>query len=141
MQCDKRNNYRRKVKEEKAAKTGGEGEEGDVSVDGVKDGNTSTITNGDAGVDEDGERPIKKLKAENGDAVLPDAGDDADDDGGEDEDDNDEDGEDGEDDGGEDDVPDEEESDEEDQPMEDALEEQSRRGSMRDEALDDPDSE
>ncbi|KAK4508456.1 hypothetical protein PRZ48_002195 [Zasmidium cellare] len=141
-QCDKRNTYRRKVKEEKAAATAtapkdGEGEgEGDSSLPG------EATTNGHAREEDGAEPPSKKLKRENGDAVLPDADEvDDDDDAGDDVDDNEED----DDDAVDDDVDDEEDDEGGDETMEDALEEQDDEGEERsgvvDEALDGDDSD
>lgn len=69
VQCDKRNTYRRKVKEEKAAAaTVTEGD--DASKDGDVMESTNGVLNGhDGGDDED--RPAKKLKAEDGSALAP----------------------------------------------------------------------
>ena len=142
-QCDKRNTYRRKVKEEKAAAAAKDGTDADVSMFS-KDGETAKSAEDGAvnreGGDEDAERPAKKLKGENGSAAAPDMADDVDDEDGDDEQEAEENDDDADEDGAEDDVPDEE-SDDEDQTMEDALEEQPDRSEMRDEALDDPDSD
>ena len=74
MQSDKRNTYRRKIKEEKAITTG---TEADANGDnGSKDKSTTDATNGDASAHTDGEdaeRPFKKFKAQNGAALAPDA--------------------------------------------------------------------
>ncbi|KAF2209671.1 hypothetical protein CERZMDRAFT_69809 [Cercospora zeae-maydis SCOH1-5] len=144
-QCDKRNTYRRKVKADKDAATEKPTGEGGTSAS-AKDGEeTGTATNGTSNADaeDDTDRPAKKLKTENGAATLP-SGDDemGDDDGDDEQDANDQDDdEEDEDEGAEDDVPDEEES-EDDQPMEDALEEQVEvAGRIRDEALDQSDSD
>ncbi|SMQ46865.1 unnamed protein product [Zymoseptoria tritici ST99CH_3D7] len=142
IQCDKRNTYRKKVKEEKAAATqeGGEG--------GSKDGGSTNGTNSDPIVltdrtepDDGGERPAKKMKGEGGEAVQADQdGDDADDDEGDDDQDGDDQDDEG-DDGGADSEVDEENDESGDDTMEDALEEIEERGELRDEALDEPDSD
>ncbi|CAK1356131.1 DNA polymerase epsilon subunit D [Cercospora beticola] len=144
-QCDKRNTYRRKVKADKDAATDkptGEGETSEIAKDGEA---TAATTNGasNAGAEDETDRPAKKLKAENGAAVTPGGDEDmVDDDGDDEQDANDQDDEEEDDEeGAEDEVPDEEES-EDDQPMEDALEEQVEdAGGIRDEALDQSDSD
>lgn len=83
IQSDKRNTYRRKVKEGKAATNTEEGEGGEARTDageGVDDSG-ATFANGHADGDAgegDVDRPTKKFKAEDGTAVNPDG------DGGED---------------------------------------------------------
>merc|ERR1712070_1055145 len=71
VQCDKRNTYRRKVKEEKKA---GEGTT-ENDIEASRDGEDLPITNGVNGHGEtdDTERPMKKFKGEGGQAVAPDA--------------------------------------------------------------------
>ena len=71
-QCDKRNTYRRKVKEEKAAAAERS------APDAPDDPDTATGANGAVnghaeGEGEDEDRPAKKFKAEDGSAVAPDA--------------------------------------------------------------------
>ncbi|EMF17729.1 histone-fold-containing protein [Sphaerulina musiva SO2202] len=159
MQCDKRNTYRRKVKADKdaaAEKEPGEGDTSEVAKDGEA---PASATNGSAasksanGNDNNVGRPTKKLKGENGTAVPKadaEMRDDDDDDNDDEDDDNDEDDDEqdaheqeedeGEDGAEDEDVADEEES--QDEQMVDALEEQDEDASgMRDEALDDPDSD
>ncbi|EME89177.1 uncharacterized protein MYCFIDRAFT_185572 [Pseudocercospora fijiensis CIRAD86] len=142
-QCDKRNTYRRKVKEEKAAAAAKDGTDADVSMIS-KDGEAAKSAEDGAvnheGDDEDAGRPAKKLKGANGSAAAPQMSDDVDDDDGDDEQEAEDNDDDADEDGAEDDVPDEE-SDDGDQTMEDALEEQPDRRALRDEALDDPDSD
>jgi len=141
IQCDKRNSYRRKVKEEKAAQSAN-GESKDPSANGDAANADDASANGhDDG--EDGEdRPAKKMKRENGDAEAVDL-DDADDEegnGGVDLDDHvdeDEEGEGGED----DDVEDVEEDDGHDETLDETMGEVDERGEERDEALDEPDSD
>ncbi|KAF2162344.1 hypothetical protein M409DRAFT_69233 [Zasmidium cellare ATCC 36951] len=146
-QCDKRNTYRRKVKEEKAAAAAkdGDGEgEGDSTLPlDPNEPTNGTTANGHTREEDGVEPPSKKLKRENGDSTIPLDADDADDDddGGDDA--NDQDDEDDE--AVDDDVDDEEDDDGVDETMEDALEEQEEeaeeRSGMVDEALDDPDSD
>lgn len=70
VQCDKRNTYRRKVKEEKAAAAAVvDGD--DISKDGNPMEATNGIVNGHDGADDE-DRPAKKLKAEDGSAIAPD---------------------------------------------------------------------
>jgi len=141
-QCDKRNTYRRKVKEEKAAVVPpgeGEGEaESNVTVDGVPEA-TNGATNGHAHVDDDDERPAKKFKGEGGEALAPDAdlADDLDEDGQQDGDD------DVDEDDGVDDVDDADEDEAQNESMDDPLDdmEAELRFESGDEALDEPDSE
>ena len=144
-QCDKRNTYRRRVKEEKAASA--PNEDGDAAADAVPsvialNGIGAAVTNGHEESGE-GERPVKKFKGEAGLPVVADAeaGDDEtfddaqdnDDQAGDDEDDEVEDDE------VEDDVQDD---DGQDETMDDAAERLDEQpGGMRDEALDDPDSD
>ena len=75
MQCDKRNTYRKKVKEEKAAAAPKDGDETtkEGSAEEGADGQLNGELNGHANDDEDMERPFKKFKAQNGAAVAPDA--------------------------------------------------------------------
>ncbi|KAK4634720.1 DNA polymerase epsilon subunit D [Fulvia fulva] len=147
IQCDKRNTYRRKVKEEKAKDAPPEGEgdaEGAASGVASKDGEVVPGANGTANGHadiEDGERPVKKLKGDAGVAMAPGADDADDEDMADDQDADANDDEEA----ADDDVEDE---DDEDQTMEDALEEQEpedddddERGELRDEALDEPDSD
>ena len=72
MQCDKRNTYRRKVKEEKAAAA--VPSEGEAPEEGGASGIANGTVNGHAEVTEadDGERPSKKFKAEDGTGMAPD---------------------------------------------------------------------
>lgn len=72
MQCDKRNTYRRKVKEDKAASAPKDGEEGDTTIeDETIEGANGAATNGHAN-GENADRPTKKLKGDDGAAVAPD---------------------------------------------------------------------
>jgi hypothetical protein len=167
IQCDKRNNYRRKVKEEKAAAgpAGGTEGEGEGEVDGRprsspqvlvpptsegQEGASNGHMDGEERDGEGGERPTKKLKGENGtvvpsDADMDDRNDDPDDDGQDGPESADDDDEDDDDDDDADELAtDEDNSDDEMVTMEDALETQPQHevgGGMRDEALDDPDSD
>jgi len=135
MQCDKRNTYRRKVKEEKAAAAPADGES-----EGPKDNGALTTTNGHA-AEVDDERPTKKFKGQSGEVVAPepDAMDDADEDGQEDADENADEDED--DDVPDDDVDDVDEDEVQDETMDEPGEEVDGRGELRDEALDEPDSD
>lgn len=75
MQCDKRNTYRRKVKEEKAAAAAKDGDDASVKEGSTAEGaneHANGQTNGHVEDDEDAERPFKKFKAQNGAAVAPD---------------------------------------------------------------------
>ncbi|EME50092.1 hypothetical protein DOTSEDRAFT_119071 [Dothistroma septosporum NZE10] len=146
IQCDKRNTYRRKVKEEKAkdAPKDGEGDEEGVEGNTTENGDVLASANGAANGradTEDGERPMKKLKGDGGAAFAPGADDADDEDIADDPDADVNDDEEAADDDVEDD------DDDEDQTMEDALEEQEpeveedERGELRDEALDEPDSD
>ncbi|KAI7651456.1 hypothetical protein KC318_g15684, partial [Hortaea werneckii] len=146
VQCDKRNTYRRKVKEEKKA---GEGTT-ENDIEASRDGEDVPITNGINGYGEtdDLERPMKKFKGEGGQAVAPNADGlhDADDVDGEPDADEQE-IEDGDEDAG-DDVEDEAEEDEaQDETMEDHDDvdddddDEGSRTRSRDEALDEPDSD
>ncbi|KAK5164968.1 uncharacterized protein LTR77_009633 [Saxophila tyrrhenica] len=136
MQCDKRNTYRRKVKEEKAAAA--PKDDGDTTIEGeATAGANGATTNGHAN-GEEVDRPTKKLKGDDGAAVAPDADsmDDEDDDGQEDQQ---EDGDDQPDDE-EDDAEEDEDDDDDDNPSpEDEVDES--RAMQVDEALDDPGSE
>ncbi|KAK0274044.1 hypothetical protein LTR35_011837 [Friedmanniomyces endolithicus] len=73
IQCDKRNTYRRKVKEDKVVvlTTGGEGEDaaGNATT-APANGEMNGATNGHAPNDD--ERPAKKQKGDTGDTVSPD---------------------------------------------------------------------
>ncbi|CZT22665.1 uncharacterized protein RCC_08370 [Ramularia collo-cygni] len=145
IQCDKRNAYRRKVKEEKAAATPGENDEGaeaSTAVSGPGATNGDPIVLIDHGSDA-AERPAKKVKGDDGEALQPDEedADDADDVENDDTEMN-QDADEQDDDAEDDDVDDEEGSDgSDDEPMEDALEHLEERGELRDEALDEPDSD
>ncbi|TKA82909.1 hypothetical protein B0A55_01160 [Friedmanniomyces simplex] len=73
VQCDKRNTYRRKVKEDKAAVVPEGGEGGEITGEAAAapgNGDTNGTANGHAPIDD--ERPAKKQKGETGDAVSPD---------------------------------------------------------------------
>lgn len=143
IQCDKRNAYRRKVKEEKAAATpaeNGEGTESSNAVAGPGASNGDPIVLIDPSSDA-AERPAKKLKGDDGEALQaddedPDDVENDDTEMNQDADEQDEEAED-------DDVDDEEGSDgSDDDPMEDAREHlDEERGELRDEALDEPDSD
>lgn len=132
------------MKEEKAAAAT---QDGPSDAPKTTEGGTAVSTNGSATMNghaasngDDVEPPAKKLRAESGVAVVvPDADDedveDADEQGDEDEGAEDEDAEDGE---------DEEEEDRQDEVVMDDVEEEAdgaETGGMRDEALDDPDSD
>ena len=147
-QCDKRNTYRRKVKEEKAAAAAKEGDDDEAPKDGESAPHTNGNTNGHvSGEGEDEDRPAKKFKAEDGSAIVPDP------DGSDDDEmDQDEDGpQDGVDDRADDDVEsegaeDEIEEDDEDDDLESPIEIRDprdiviggvQRGDVQDEALDD----
>ena len=69
IQCDKRNTYRRKVKEDKAVVPTPDAEGGEAP-----EAATAIPTNGTANghVEDDEERPAKKQKGEEGDALPPD---------------------------------------------------------------------
>ena len=155
-QCDKRNTYRRRVKEEKAAAAvvapSSDGKEGEVGEVVVIDGEVSTTngTNGEGDANGvDAERLVKKRKVENGNAVPPEAELEEEDDDGDDEDGDGDDEEEEEEDEDEEDDGRGEESDsaEGDSALVDRLEEDEEevedeeRGEMRDEALDEPDSD
>lgn len=145
-QCDKRNTYRRKVKEEKAVAASRE--DGEPSNEAETAEGANGTTNGHADT-EDEDRPAKKFKAEDGTAMAPDANGleedemDVEQDGEQDdavdqleEDDRDDDGD--EEDGEEED--DDEEVDNEPVVLVDA-DNVALGGDIRDEALDDPDSD
>jgi DNA polymerase epsilon subunit 3 len=138
IQCNKRNTYRRKVKEEKQAASQLEGDQA------AAEGDTSIATNGELehAEGDDADRPIKKLKADDGTAVDPDTTG-LDDEDMEDEVDDVPDGDDQADDEGDDEVEDEMEDEEDEEPAEVAREadDEVAVGGMRDEALDDPGSE
>lgn len=70
VQCDKRNTYRRKVKEDKAAATAPE--LGDDNQDGETAGGANGTMNGHIN-GEDADRPAKKFKADDGTAIAPNA--------------------------------------------------------------------
>ncbi len=73
IQCDKRNTYRRKIKEDKVVAVPADGEGGDATgatAAAPANGETNGTPNGHA-PDAD-ERPAKKQKGEAGDAVSPD---------------------------------------------------------------------
>ncbi len=77
VQSEKRNAYRKKVKEDKAASTSKDAGEGDTTIDGetVVEGETVEGANGTANGHVEGgdaDRPAKKLKAGNGTALNPD---------------------------------------------------------------------
>ncbi|KAK5114881.1 hypothetical protein LTR62_002039 [Meristemomyces frigidus] len=148
-QCDKRNNYRRKVKEDKASKAPPaldgegnandetEGEQQNIIVSPAANG----VSNGHASMD-DTDRPTKKLKGDAGVAVPPDQNnldeEDMDDTNGADEAD-DQDDEVDDDDEAEDEV---DEDDGQDETMEDLSEQLEERGDPHDEALDEePDTD
>ncbi|TKA25727.1 hypothetical protein B0A50_05823 [Salinomyces thailandicus] len=147
IQCDKRNTYRRKVKEDKKAAE--PGQEGEAPKDGTDP--LPTPINGinghvEADGTDDADKPAKKLKGEGGQALPVDAETDGLNDGG------DEDGEseheadanEHEDDDDEevgDEVEDDAEDDVQDETMEDAADDTLDRIGERDEALDEPDSD
>lgn len=151
VQCDKRNTYRRKVKEEKAAAaaaaSGGEQQSPETRKDSEKAGVTAEqpsvdgTTNGHIDSDEM-DRPIKKLKGDDGQAMIhdPDDMEDVDETFEQEPDEHEEDeGDEDEDDDAA--VSDEEAADYDasrDEQMEDALEEREGRGELQDEALDEP---
>ncbi len=143
MQCDKRNTYRRKVKEDKAASAPKDGEEGDTTIeDETIEGANGAATNGHANGD-DADRPTKKLKGDDGAAVAPDVDmedeDDAGDEGQEDDQDEPDDGDDVHD--GDDDE--ESDGDEQDRSLEEIDEPHTTAADLMpvDEALDDPGSD
>lgn len=129
MQCDKRNSYRHRVKQEKAA----------AAADATDKGENTALegqANGDANghVETDGaERPAKKLKGPDGVVVTtPGVGaedDDVDDEGEDDE------GEDADEEDGADETMEDADDDDEEEVEEDG--ENGERGEVRDEALDD----
>lgn len=145
IQCDKRNAYRRKVKEDKAAAApqgNGDGAEAQPNVPGPGATNGDPIVLIDPSSDA-AERPAKKLKGETGEAIQPDD-EDADDAEEAENDDTEmnQDADEQEEEDEDDDVDDEEGSDgSDDDQMEDAREEFEERGELRDEALDEPDSD
>ncbi|KAK6395215.1 hypothetical protein LTR65_000684 [Meristemomyces frigidus] len=141
-QCDKRNTYRRKVKEDKKV-TEPAPEDG---LEEPKDGETTEAINGTNGhaeaETEDAERPAKKLKGDAGQAVAPDADGLQEGDMDDEQDADDHEDEEGEEDGADEDEEDESEGEEaQDQTMEDPGDETEDRGELRDEALDEPDSD
>jgi DNA polymerase epsilon subunit 3 len=141
VQCDKRNNYRRRVKEEKAAAVTQNGDE--AAADGANPAPEGAV-NGHTTQD-DTERPAKKQKGEDGTATLPDADQLDDDDLNGEQDDGQNGGDDPDDDVEDDLIEDEDdadEQDEQDETMEEPTEDLEDRGELRDEALDDePDSD
>ena len=144
IQCNKRNTYRRKVKEEKQANAQLDGDQGPTEGDMVEGMNGAV--NGHANGDDE-DRPLKKIKGEDGTAFVADV-DELDD---EDMDDTQDAGLDEEEDHPADDEEDEgddegeDEEDEDEDPSEKVVdadpEDEVAVGGMRDEALDDPDSE
>lgn len=108
-----------------------------------KDGEAAQPTNGVNGHDEvdDAERPAKKLKGEAGHAVAPEADglQDGDADDEPDADDHEED--EGDEEGADDEEEDSEEEEGQDETMEQPADEVEERGELRDEALDEPDSD
>ena len=70
-QCDKRNTYRRKVKEEKAAAAVKESGEEAPKEGETTEGANGTMNGHAETEDENGDRPVKKLKAEDGSALAP----------------------------------------------------------------------
>lgn len=146
IQCDKRNAYRRKVKEDKAAAAPQENGENAEALPGVPG---AGATNGDPILlidpsSDAAERPAKKQKRETGESAQLDdeEADDADDAENDDTEMNQE-VEEQDEEVEEDDVDDEEASDGSDNDvMEDAREElEEARGELKDEALDEPDSD
>lgn len=145
VQCDKRNSYRRKVKEEKAATSSSsmpaDGEQADESFVSVPVAESAAATNGRAREGET-EPPSKKIRREAGDEDddvdddEADAGDDAED-GDEDEGEGEEDGEDEE----MEEVEDAEEPVEDGLDADDVLDRETLGADVRDEALDEPDSD
>lgn len=139
-QCDKRNTYRRKVKEEKAAAVVKDADETPA------DGDTTTSINGGLNghaEGDDADRPTKKLKGDDGSAFAPDPDGTEDEDIGAEEDDQ-ENQHDDDDDDQIDDEDDEAEdnADDRDAVMEDPDTVDAPLGrDMRDEALDDPDDD
>jgi len=67
-QCDKRNTYRRKVKEEKAATTTTTTQDGDSEApkdaDGPETSTNDRTTNGHTAAEGDDERPAKRIKGD-----------------------------------------------------------------------------
>lgn len=134
VQCDKRNTYRRKVREEQLAQKAAAAKE---ALEGAAPEGEKKMED----MTEDGERAAKKVRVEGGEAVAVDDGDDDDDadmDQGEDEHEDDE----NEDDAEDDDVEDEDVDDThpEDQLVEDPLEEREEEG-VGDEALEGEESD
>lgn len=75
-QNNKRNTYRKKVKEEKAAVPVTEGDEGDSGTAGERGDDAERPVNSLVGEEnDDEERPFKKFKAKNGVAIDPEADD------------------------------------------------------------------
>ena len=143
-QCDKRNTYRRKVKEDKAAAA--VQDEVEAPKDGEPAEGVNGAVNGHAET-EDEDRPMKKFKALDGTAIVPDADGleddemDADQDGGQEEDE----------DHHDDEIDDDEGDDDEDERAEENEgvvvvddpdpADLATAHDMRDEALDDPNSD
>ena len=144
IQNNKRNTYRRKVKEEKQANAQLDDDQAPREGEAVEGMNGAV--NGHANGDDE-DRPVKKFKGEDGSALAPDV-DELDD---EDMDDTQDAGPDDEEDHAVDDDEDEgddeaeDEDDEDEDPSENVIHpdpnDEVAVGSMRDEALDDPDSE
>lgn len=142
IQNNKRNTYRRKVKEEKQAASQLEGDQ--TAAEGELSEVTNGAVNGHVDVDDE-DRPVKKFKGEDGSAMALDADDLEDEDMEDDHDDagDEDDPADGEEEDGVDDEP-EDEEDEEEEPsghVELIDDDEVAVGGMRDEALDDPGSE
>ncbi|KAF2771645.1 histone-fold-containing protein [Teratosphaeria nubilosa] len=137
IQCDKRNTYRKKVKDDKAAaaekETPSEGGPNGESAAATANGAT---TNGHT-EGENGERPAKKLKGDTGQSVVRDADDET---SRQDEDDHDEDVDD-DDDGDEDGADNDDDAEDEAQDEDAADDVEEERGEVRDEALDGSDSD
>ncbi|KAK4560320.1 hypothetical protein LTR86_005515 [Recurvomyces mirabilis] len=142
-QCDKRNTYRKRVKEEKTVTVvPGEGE-GEQAAD-----STTPLANGTANghaTEDDAERPAKKVKGDAGLALPPDPDSVEDEDVDEANGDIPDDADDQEDEPEDDDVDqddDAEDDDGQDETMEDPADQLEDRGELQDEALDDePDSD
>ncbi|EMD01184.1 hypothetical protein BAUCODRAFT_61755 [Baudoinia panamericana UAMH 10762] len=143
VQCDKRNTYRRKVKEEKAA-AAATGEHDEPSATEENDAQAANgVANGHDALGDD-ERPVKKLKGGSGEAVAPgtypadhemfDDGPSVDHDDPDEHDPDDDDEE-------EDEADDAVNEDGEQEDAGDPVEDLNGRGEMQDEALDEPDSD
>ena len=144
IQNNKRNTYRRKVKEEKQANAQLDDDQAPREGEAVEGMNGAV--NGHANGDDE-DRPVKKFKGEDGSALAPDVDglddedmDDTQDAGPDDEEDH---AVDDDEDEGDDEA--EDEDDEDEDPSENVIHpdpnDEVAVGSMRDEALDDPDSE